>query len=272
MRALSLSIGASRRSLSTFASRSVLVTGGSNGIGAAIAEAFAARGAGVSVADIAPPEDEANAAAGIRFIECDAGVAADCERAVSTHVAAHGGIDVLVNNVAIQTNNDTPAHEFPLDVWERTLAVNVTSYFLFAKHALPHMLESAGPDRGASIINVASVQGLASQGGIPAYAASKGAVLSLTRQLAVEYAAKHVRVNSINPGTILTPLVSGILEERGLSVEGIGKPYPMARPGLPHEVAQLAVFLASDDASFITGESVNVDGGIMAKGGWADVA
>ena len=126
--------------------------------------------------------------------------------------------------------------------------------------------------QGGSIVNVASVQGLASQAGIPAYAATKGACLSFTRQLANEYATAGIRVNSVNPGTIETPLVRAIVEESGKNMADIGVPYPMKRAGQPEEVAKVVAFLASDDASFITGESINVDGGIMAKGGWAEHA
>mmetsp|Transcript_691 Transcript_691/g.1751 ORF Transcript_691/g.1751 Transcript_691/m.1751 type:complete len:131 (+) Transcript_691:3-395(+) len=119
------------------------------------------------------------------------------------------------------------------------------------------------------IVNIASVQGTQSQPGVPAYAAVKGGVLSLTRQLAVEYAPRGIRVNSVSPGTIATPLVTGILQRSGSSCEMAGAAYPIKRIGEPFEVARVVLFLSSDDASFITAENVTVDGGIMGLGGWA---
>ena len=126
--------------------------------------------------------------------------------------------------------------------------------------------------RSGSIINIASVQGLASQPGIPGYAAAKGGVLSLTRQLAVEYASHGVRVNAISPGTINTPLVANVVRLRGSTLEAAGEQYPMNRVGEPYEVANAALWLASDEASFVTGQNLVVDGGIMSLGGWAGKA
>ena len=191
------------------------------GIGSATAKLLAAEGATVYVADVVPPLDET-----LVHLPCDCAssseIAAACLRVPDCNV--------LVNNVAVQP--EAACHEHPLDAWERTLAVNLTSYFLFTKHLLPHMLRN----RAGAIVNVASVQGLASQPGIPGYAAAKGGVLSLTRQLAVEYAASGVRVNAISPGTIATPLVEGVLRTRGSSVAEAGRAYPMQRIGQPEEV------------------------------------
>ena len=123
-------------------------------------------------------------------------------------------------------------------------------------------------ENGGAVVNIASVQGLQSQPGIPAYASTKGAILSLTRQMGVEYAAQGIRVNAVCPGTIATPLVRKLILSRGKKMEDAGIPYPMKRIGKPEEVAHAVVFLASDRASFITGTSLTVDGGIMALGGW----
>ncbi|CAE7758047.1 bacC [Symbiodinium pilosum] len=174
-----------------------------------------------------------------------------------------GPIDILINNVCVQL--EAPCHEHSLEDWNKTLAIGLTSYFLFSKHCLPHMLEKA---HGA-IVNIASVQGTQSQPRVPAYAAVKGGVLSLTRQLGVEYASKGIRVNSVSPGTIATPLVEGILQRAGSSREVAGRAYPMKRIGEPSEVSKVVLFLASDDASFVTAENITVDGGIMGLGGWA---
>ena len=139
-------------------------------------------------------------------------------------IASHGRLDVLVNNVGCQLDNGVPAHELPDDVWETVMAVNVTSFFVASKYMLRHTLARGG---GGAIVNIASVQGLLSQRGVPAYAASKGAILSLTRQLAVEYSGKGVRVNAVCPGTINTPLVRRNVEGRGLDFARVADPYPI---------------------------------------------
>ena len=256
----------------------VVVTGGANGIGAGVCRAFVRAGArAVWCADV---DERAGAALraelGERlfFRRCDAADPTDIDAFCAAAAAAHDGrVDVLVNNVGVQDDDGTPAHELSLDVWRRVIAVNLTSYFLFAKHCLPHLLRARGV-----IINMASVQGRQSQPGIPAYAASKGGVLSLTRQLAVDYAPRGVRVVSVSPGTIRTPLVERLLRSRGGRYGGraalaiAGRVYPVGRIGEVDEVAEACVFLASRRASFITGEDIAVDGGILAKGGWAEVA
>ncbi|CAE7519852.1 bacC, partial [Symbiodinium necroappetens] len=184
---------------------------------------------------------------------------------IGRQIAEAGPIDILINNVCVQL--EASCHEHSLEDWNKTLAIGLTSYFLFSKLCLPHMLEKGC----GAIINIASVQGSQSQQRIPAYAAVKGGVLSLTRQLGVEYASKGVRVNSVSPGTIATPLVAGILERAGTTREAAGQAYPMRRIGEPNEVAKVVLFLASDDASFITAENITVDGGITSLGGMAEL-
>ena len=198
----------------------VLVTGGADGIGRAVALAFAREGASVFVADIAKPrdrEEEENLPGSLTYFPCDAAqpdqVKAACDAAGPRHI--------LVNNVAVQP--EAPCHEHSLEDWMRALNVNLTSQFLFSKYTIPHMLQHGE----GSIVNMGSVQGLQSQAGIPGYAASKGGVLSLTRQLAMEYASHGIRVNAINPGTINTPLVQNVLKLRGTSKEEAGQAYPM---------------------------------------------
>ena len=242
-----------------FSGKVAVVTGGAMGIGNATARLLASQGATVFVPDLVAPTEGADR---LTHIPCDASSAESIAAACSQLPSC----DVLINNVAVQP--EAPCHEHPLDAWQLAIAVNLTSHFLFSKHLLPHML-----DKGAgAIVNVGSVQGLASQKGIPGYAASKGGVLSLTRQLAVEYAASGVRVNAISPGTINTPLVESVLRARGSSAEEAGRAYPMKRIGQPSEVAEAIAWLASDEASFVTGQNLVVDGGIMSLGGWAEVA
>jgi NAD(P)-dependent dehydrogenase (short-subunit alcohol dehydrogenase family) len=177
---------------------------------------------------------------------------------------------VLFNNVGIQpaesycnAENTTEAQ------WDRIMDVNVKSHFLMAKFGIPHMRARGG----GVIINNASVQGLQSMPGVPPYAASKGACLSLTRQLAVEYAHERIRVLAICPGTIDTPLVRIALgrdpSTYAANLANAAKAHPLGRIGQPEEIANVVLFLASDGASFMTGEYVCVDGGMMAKGAWA---
>jgi len=239
------------------------------GIGRGIAQAFADEGAHVVVVDIKkPPAKDVSRTgskggkASIEFIRCDCGKASEIEACCKQA----GDIDILVNNVAVQPEG--PCHEHTLEMWNNAIAVNLTSYFLFSKYLLPGMLEK----KSGVILNMASVQGQQSQPAIPGYAAAKGGVLSLTRQLAMEYGSHGIRVNAISPGTIATPLVEAILKRRSSSKEKAGAVYPMKRIGQIDEVVRVALFLASEDASFMTAENVNVDGGIMGLGGWAAVA
>jgi NAD(P)-dependent dehydrogenase (short-subunit alcohol dehydrogenase family) len=177
-------------------------------------------------------------------------------------------VDVLCNNVGIQPPASyVPAHELADELWDSILNVNVKSYFWMVKRCIPLLKQR----KGGVIINTASVQGIQSQKGAAAYAASKGAILSLTRQLALEYAEDNIRVLAIAPGTFETPLLQEVF--RGIPdssyPQKLRQAYPMKRFGRIAELAKVVAFLASDGASFMTGECVTVDGGIMAQGGWA---
>ncbi|MBM3279662.1 MAG: SDR family oxidoreductase, partial [Candidatus Handelsmanbacteria bacterium] len=167
------------------------------------------------------------------------------------------------------TDSYAPAHLLREDQWDRIINVNLKSCFLMSKYCVPVMQRQGG----GVIINTASVQGLQSAKGVSAYAASKGGLLSLTRQLALEYAADKIRVLAVNPGTIDTPLVDEALRGLGLKKEDLvgvmGRSHPIGRIGQPEDVANLVLFLASDKAAFMTGENICVDGGMMAKGAWA---
>ena len=248
-----------------FQGQRVLITGGSDGIGADTAQLFLKLGAEVFIVDIKPPL-HSDHGGGLHYVECDAGDPQQVAAAAAV-VGAAGGCDVLVNNVAIQP--EAPCHLMSLDVWNRSLAVNLTSYFLFSQACIAQMLAHK---RGGAIVNLASVQGSQSQPGIPSYAASKGAILALTRQLAVEYGSHGIRVNSVSPGTTATPLIKTILAMRGTTEEQAGKSTCLGRIGQPEEIAQAIAFLASKEANFITGENLTVDGGVMAIGNWANVA
>ena len=259
-----------------FKGKVVIVTGGAKGIGRGICRSFAEAGGNVMCNDIdaqagAEIVEEAEQLAGdIQFFDGDVSNAAVCASLVEETIDRWGGLDVLCNNVGIQPlNSYVPAHELPEEVWDQIIDVNLKSRFLMTKYSVPEMKR-----RGAGvIINIASVQGLQSTHDVSAYAASKGGDLSLVRQLALEYAPDNIRVLAVNPGTIETPLVVEATEAMGRSMaehrEVLSKAHPLGRIGQPADVGNVVRFLASEEAGFMTGEYVNVDGGLMAKGVWA---
>lgn len=261
--------------MADFSEKVVIVTGGAKGIGRAIARAFAQAGAHVVVADVDAPAGEALAAESaqlpgeIVFCAADVSTNAGAERTVAEAVEQWGGLDILCNNVGIQPKAAyVPAHELPEELWDRILNVNLKSAFLMTRAAIPHMQRRGG----GVIVNTASVQGLQSAKGVSAYAASKGGLLSLTRQLALEYAEDNIRVLAVNPGTIDTTLPLEAFEGAEPPAElrqQWAAAHPLGRIGRPEEIANVVLFLASDGASFMTGEYVCVDGGMMAKGAWA---
>ncbi len=258
------------------ADRVALVTGGAKGIGRASCLELLAAGARVFCLDLdenagTALADETDAPDRFRFLPTDVARAAECEAAVAAALETWGRIDLLVNNAGIQPiDSYVPAHELPEPVWDRILDVNLKAAWLMARAALPAMMSGK---RGGVIVNVASVQGLQSMNHVAAYAASKGGLLSLTRQLALDYAAHGIRVVAVNPGTIDTPLVAEAAAAHGLdrtqAEQRAAEAHPLGRMGRPEEIARVIRFLATDDASFLTGESVNIDGGLMAKGAWA---
>lgn len=258
--------------MSEFQGKVVIVTGGAKGIGRGIVQAFAGEGAQVLCADI---DDNAGAEVvashrQIRYENADVSKSDVCRSLVENVGESWGGVDILCNNVGIQpTDCYLPAHELPEELWDRIINVNLKSRFLMVKYCVP-MMKKRG---GGVIINMASVQGLQSAKGISAYAASKGGDLSLVRQLALDYAEDNIRVVAVNPGTIETPLLQEAIDSIGGVENEIRKDmasrHAVNRLGSPEDIANAVLFLASSRASFITGESVNVDGGLMAKGAWA---
>jgi NAD(P)-dependent dehydrogenase (short-subunit alcohol dehydrogenase family) len=266
---------ASRPPYLEFEGKVVIVTGGAKGIGRAISWAFAEAGAAVVCADVdtqagaALVKAAADLPGRIHFVSDDVSLAAGAQATVNAAVTTFGGLDILCNNVGIQpANSYLPAHEMPEEMWDRILTVNLKSGFLMSKYSIPH-LRARG---GGVIINTASVQGLQSAKLVPAYAASKGGMISLTQQLALEYAEDNIRVLAVNPGSIDTPLLREAINREPTPEEWRtwGKAHPLGRVGRPEEVANVVLFLASDRASFMTGEYVCVDGGLMAKGSWED--
>ncbi|MBA3234597.1 MAG: glucose 1-dehydrogenase [Chloroflexi bacterium] len=275
-----------------FDGKAVLVTGGALGIGRGIAEAFAAAGASVAIADIdadaaraattdlaataqTVPTDQPRRDEPARIIAThgDVSIAADAGRMVDETVAAFGRLDVLVNNAGIAPLEwYARLEDISEAIWDRTIDVNLKGMFLMSRAAIPH-LRAAG--RG-TIINLASVQGLQSMPRVAAYAASKGGILSLTRAMAMDYAHEGIRAVAICPGTMDSAMVRMMARAEGgdedANVRRYGAVHPLGRIGTPADVGAAAVFLASDAASFITGEHLNVDGGFMALGAWASGA
>ena len=253
-----------------------IVSGGAHGIGAAAVLAFVREGYQVAFADVDRDAGErltANSrspSSDVVFIHADVSRSDEARDVVQRTVSEYGGVDILFNNAGIQpAESYKTAEHLDEAVWDRIMEVNAKSCFLLCKYAIPEMIKRGG----GVIINNASVQGLQSQKLVPAYAASKGAVLSLTRNLALDYADENIRVVAICPGSVDTPMLRGaaavaVPQDPGKAVEEWGRKHPLGRIARPDELAEVVVFLASDKASFITGEYVCVDGGLMAKGAW----
>jgi NAD(P)-dependent dehydrogenase (short-subunit alcohol dehydrogenase family) len=256
-----------------FQNKIVIVTGGAGGLGRAFSLEFCRLGADVVCGDRSRKAgaDLSKAAQSlpgrIHFIAGDMARSSTCDK-LTAKAAQLGGVDILCNNVGIQPPASyVPAHKLPDALWDSIIDVNLKSYFLMVKRCIPLLKRR----RGGVIINTASVQGLQSQKGAAAYAASKGGIIALTRQLALEYAEDNIRVLAIAPGTFDTPLLRDVMAGTPDKsyVKRLEAVYPMKRFGQPEELAKVVVFLASEGASFMTGECVTVDGGIMARGGWA---
>ena len=253
-----------------------VVSGGANGIGEAAVVAFAREGYCVTVADVDRQAGERvcqhvrSTSAEAIFVCADISRAEGARDVVAKTAAAFGGIDVLFNNAGIQPPDSyKTAEDLDEAVWDRVMDVNVKGCFLLCKYAIPEMRKRGG----GVIVNNASVQGLQSQKLVPAYAASKGAVLSLTRNLALDYAEANIRVVAICPGSVDTPMLRATAaltsaDDPGGTLLEWGRRHALGRIARPEEIAEVVVFLASDKASFVTGEYVCVDGGLMAQGQW----
>ncbi|GAC1639012.1 MAG: SDR family NAD(P)-dependent oxidoreductase [Candidatus Dormibacteraceae bacterium] len=262
-----------------FDGKAVIVTGGALGIGRGIVQGFAAAGAWVAIADINEVAAETLASEltgdGAKAIAVtgDVSKALEAERMVSATIDRFGRLDVLVNNAGIMPIDCYfRVEDTPEEVWDRILGVNLKGVFLMSKYAIPRLRSSGG----GVIVNMSSVQGLQSMPRVPSYAASKAGILSLTRNMALDYAHEGIRVVAICPGTIDSELVRELARAEGGDVEAnvrrYGSFHPLGRIGTPADIANAVLFLASERASFITGEYLTVDGGFMAQGAWASSA
>ncbi len=244
-----------------------LITGAASGIGRATALLFAQQGASIVIADVAQQAGDAVAQEIIHnggraiFQSADVTKAADCERAVTSTLREFGGIHVLFNNAGIIRR--ASVLELSEDEWDRVMAVNVKSIFLMSRRVIPVMEKSGG----GSIINMASGWGLSGGPKAAAYCASKGAVVLLTKALAIDHGAQGIRVNCLCPGDTDTAMLRGEAQQLGESADRFlaeSARRPLGRVGKPEEIAQAALYLASDAASFVTGTALVVDGGGLA--------
>ena len=225
----------------------VLVTGAGSGIGAAVARRFADDGFDITVADLRP--DETARELGATAIALDV-------RDEAQVAPAMAGVDVLVNVAGIGSTTNAP--DTPLEVWEDVFAVNARGTFLCCKHAIPGMQERGG----GVIVNMASVAGLVGLRNRAAYCAAKGAVIALTRALAVDHVGDGIRVNAVCPGTVDSPWVRRLVEDAGESLDALRARQPLGRLGTPEEIADAVLYLAT--AEFATGTILTVDGGLTA--------
>jgi meso-butanediol dehydrogenase / (S,S)-butanediol dehydrogenase / diacetyl reductase len=248
--------------------RITVITGGGSGIGEATAKLFAAEGARVTIADI----DEKNGqrvaheiGAAAVFRKTDVSEPTQVEAMVKFAVERYGRLDVLFNN-AFATRMG-PVGELSIEDWHTTISVTLSAVFYGMRFALPQMVAQGG----GVIVNTASISGLAGDYGAGAYNAAKAGVVNLTRSAAIEYARKNIRVNAVCPGMIETPAVLNMLIGRSRNPEKTRKLseecHPIGRMGRPEEIAKVVLFLASDDASFVTGSSYVADGGVTAHTG-----
>lgn len=236
--------------------KTAIVTGAARGIGDAIAARFTAEGARVAAFDLNPPPPHD----GGLSMKVDVADEANVDAAVSDVVATFGQIDILVNNAAAD-NIRGPVTEMSLDDWNLALTVNLTGAFLLCRTVIPLMAKAGG----GAIVNIASQLGSVAVPANPVYCASKGGLIQLTRAMALDHASDGVRVNALSPGAVLTERLTGVYGSEAAVREVLTPKYPLGRIGMPDDLAGAAVFLASDDAGFMTGADLVVDGGYSAQ-------
>jgi NAD(P)-dependent dehydrogenase (short-subunit alcohol dehydrogenase family) len=248
-----------------FTGKVAVVTGASSGIGRASAMFYSREGARVVVSDV----DEKGGQETVRliqaasgeafFVKTDVATPADCEALVTKTVKKFGRIDFACNNAGIGGEQNLTA-DYSVEGWQKVIAINLSGIFYCMKYEIPAMLKTGG----GAIVNMASILGQVGFTGAPAYVAAKHGVIGLTKNAAIEYAAQGMRVNSIGPAFIRTPMIAS-LEENAEALNMLVGLHPMGRLGLPEEVAELVIWLSSKRASFVTGAYYSVDGGYLAR-------
>jgi NAD(P)-dependent dehydrogenase (short-subunit alcohol dehydrogenase family) len=246
-------------------SKVAIITGAASGIGRATAELFAEEGAKVVVVDINSTEGEKTVSTirskggEARFVHADISKDEDAKRISEETVKAYGRIDILVNNAAafvFKTLEEATAED-----WQRALSVNIMGTALCSKYAVEHMKKAGG----GAVVNVGSVHGLIGQPGYLPYAATKAALVQMSRNMAVELGSFNIRVNCVCPGAVLTEHTLHRLKEMGMTVDDIGAQHPLKRGSQPRESATAILFMASEESSFVTGAFLMVDGGYTAQ-------
>jgi len=243
-----------------------LVTGGGSGIGRATALKLAKEGAKVMIADYVPEGGERTvrmieeAGGEASFVAADVSVTKQVEAMVAKTIASYGRIDCAFNNAGIEGRMANTV-ECTEETWDRTIAINLKGVWLCMKYEIPQMLKQGG----GTIVNSASIAGLVGFEGLPAYNASKGGVVQLTRTAALEFATKNIRVNCVCPGVIRTAMVERLLDNRSFTEEQLNAGEPVGRMGKPEEIAEGVLWLLSDASSFVTGHPLVVDGAWVAR-------
>tara|TARA_B100001146_G_scaffold52706_1_gene46092 strand:+ start:1983 stop:2756 length:774 start_codon:yes stop_codon:yes gene_type:complete len=242
-----------------------LITGAKSGIGEACVKRFAEEGASIVAADISVPDTDIGDTSSILQISGDVTKSGDAAEMVNKAKQAYGKLDILVNSAGISSRNAFEEDADPEAIWDRVIEVNLKGTYLVSRHAVPEMeLNGSG-----SIINLASINGLVGYpvgigGGFNAYPPSKGGVIQFTKTLANDMASKNVRVNCLCPGYVETNLTESLTNNES-TYQQLKNLHPMGRLGRPEEIANAALFLASDEASFITGSSLVIDGGYTSQ-------
>jgi NAD(P)-dependent dehydrogenase (short-subunit alcohol dehydrogenase family) len=248
----------------TFKDKVAIVTGGASGIGRATAFAFAKKGAKVAVVDWKENDEMVDLIKELGseaiFIKCDVSKTAEVQAMVAKTIAAFGRLDYAFNNAGIE-GTQANTSDCSEENWDKTISVNLKGIWLCMKYEIPEMLKQG---KGV-IVNCASVAGLIGFAGLPAYVASKHGVVGLTKTTALEYAKLGIRVNVVCPGVIQTPMIDRLTGKTKESIEQFTGLEPMGRFGLPEEIANAVVWMCSDEASFVTGHAMTVDGGFVAQ-------
>lgn len=255
--------------MNRLASKVAVITGGAVGLGRATALRMAEEGAAVAILDVRDEEGAAFAAdltqrgLSAAYWRCDVASEAEVRTTLAAVVERFGKLDILVNNAGV-AGVSKPTHEVTEAEWDWVQSINVKGVFFCTKHAIPYLKSASG----GSIINLSSIYGLVGGPDVPPYHASKGAVRLMTKTDALIYAGDRIRVNSIHPGFIWTPMVEGHLASQGDVAEGrkaVDALHPLGHIGKPDDIAWGAVYLASDEAGFVTGAELVIDGGYTAR-------